>query len=113
MRLQDGQHAWIIKHCDLQESLEEIGRRMLQCAIVSTADQVASARERIAQSASRAKVLEEKLLKVRLSLWHQRRDVKSMLNTMASDRVQREMRHGRNVVINEKTRLSQERGFLL
>lgn len=87
----DGQHAWIIKHCDLQESLEEIGRRMLQCAIVSTADQVASARERIAQSASRAKVLEEKLLKVRLSLWHQRRDVKSMLNTMASDRVQREI----------------------
>ncbi|CAJ1395381.1 unnamed protein product [Effrenium voratum] len=87
----DGQHAWIIKHSDLEESMQEIGRRMLQWAIVTTADQVASARERVALKAEEVRAYEEKLLKVRLALWHQRRDVKSMLNTMVSDRVQREL----------------------
>eukprot|EP00435_Cladocopium_sp_Y103_P027948 s1431_g6.t3 len=85
----DGQNAWIIKHSDLQESLQEIGRRMLQWAIVSTADQVASGRERIAQKAHGAQQAEEKLLQVRLALWHQRRDIR--LNAMVSDRVPREI----------------------
>lgn len=87
----DGQNAWIVKHSDLQESLQEIGRRMLQWAIVSTADQVASGRERIAQKAQGAERAEEKLLQVRLALWHQRRDVGCMLNAMVSDRVPREI----------------------
>ncbi|CAJ1340694.1 unnamed protein product, partial [Effrenium voratum] len=80
-----------LQECDLEESMQEIGRRMLQWAIVTTADQVASARERVALKAEEVRAYEEKLLKVRLALWHQRRDVKSMLNTMVSDRVQREL----------------------
>jgi len=87
----DGQNAWIIKHCDLQESLQEVGRHMLQWAVVSTADQVASGRERIAQEALAAKTAEEKLQQAKLSLWQQRRDVKSMLNAMVSDRVPKEI----------------------
>jgi len=83
--------AWLIKDSDLDESVQEIGRKMLQWAIVNTSDQIMAARERVAAEAEKLRQLEMKLQQARWSLAHQRGEIKSTLTTLVADRGQREI----------------------
>eukprot|EP00931_Biecheleriopsis_adriatica_P043817 TRINITY_DN25038_c0_g1_i1.p1 TRINITY_DN25038_c0_g1~~TRINITY_DN25038_c0_g1_i1.p1 ORF type:complete len:2677 (-),score=547.60 TRINITY_DN25038_c0_g1_i1:62-8092(-) len=87
----DSNGAWLIKNCDIDESMEQVGRLMLQWAIVTTADQVVSARERVTSASQRLQQLEEKLLQARLALRLQRGEIDTTLSTMVADRGQREI----------------------
>eukprot|EP00930_Biecheleria_cincta_P024891 TRINITY_DN17769_c0_g1_i1.p1 TRINITY_DN17769_c0_g1~~TRINITY_DN17769_c0_g1_i1.p1 ORF type:complete len:2573 (+),score=460.92 TRINITY_DN17769_c0_g1_i1:100-7818(+) len=87
----DGLGAWVIKNSDLDESVQDVGRHMLQWAVVCTADQIASSRARIIASAEQVRKLESDLQRVRWSLRWQRGEVETTLTSLVSDRCQREL----------------------